>query len=124
MNASAPDTNRGTTMASTTFSCASCCRAIADSLARLGSVRCHDCIETQAPVQEACVVGLRRAPRELDQRHDDGITVTLLWYGDTDRVAVHVADSRAEEEFELEVAPGEARDAFLHPYAYLLADAA
>jgi hypothetical protein len=111
-------------MASTTFSCASCCRPLAASLARLGSVRCHDCIETQAPVQEACVVALRRAPRELDQRHDDGITVTLLWYEDTNRVAVHVVDSRTEEEFELGVAPGDAREAFLHPYAYLLADAA
>jgi hypothetical protein len=39
---------------------------MADSLARLGSVRCHDCLESQAPVREACVTALRRPPRELD----------------------------------------------------------
>jgi hypothetical protein len=97
---------------------------MADSLARLGSVRCHDCIETQAPVQEACVTALRRPPRELDRREDDGIVVTLLWYEDTNRVAVRVVDSRTGEVFELDVAGSDARDAFLHPYAHLLADAA
>jgi hypothetical protein len=111
-------------MASLTFACASCCRPMADSLARLGSVRCHDCIETQAPVQEACVTALRRRPRELDRREDDGMAVTLLWYEDTNRVAVRVVDSRSGEVFELDVARSDALDAFLHPYAYLLAYAA
>jgi hypothetical protein len=97
---------------------------MADSLARLGSVRCHDCIETDAPVEETCVTALRRPPCELDQRQDDGITVTLLWYEDTNRVAIHVVDARTGEEFELGVAARDALDAFLHPYAYLLADAA
>jgi hypothetical protein len=111
-------------MASTTFACASCCRPMADSLARLGSVRCHDCIETQAPVREACVTPLRRPPRELDHRENDGIAVTLLWYEGTNRVAVRVVDSGTGEEFELDVAARNALDAFLHPHAYLLADAA
>jgi hypothetical protein len=114
-------------MSSTTFACASCCRPMADSLARLGSVRCHDCLETQAPVREACVTGLREArslPRELDHRENDGIAVTLLWYENTNRLTVRVVDSGTEEEFELEVAARDALDAFRHPYAYLLADAA
>jgi hypothetical protein len=107
--------------------CASCCGPIADSLRRLGSVRCHDCIEKQAPVQESCVVDLdekRSIARELDHRESDGIAVTLLWYDDTDRVVVRLVDSRTEEEFELEVAAREALDAFHHPHAYMLSAAA
>jgi hypothetical protein len=111
-------------MSSTTFACASCCRPMADSLARLGSVRCHDCLETQAPVREACVTALRRPPRELDHRENDGIAVTLLWYEETNLLTVRVVDSRTEEEFELDVAARDALDAFQHPYAYLFADAA
>src|SRR5918997_34977 len=99
MNSSTPDTNRGTAMASITFACASC--AGRWRIRSRGSVRCHDCIETQAPVQEACVAALRRPPRELDRREDDGIAVTLLWYEDTNRVAVGVVDRRSGEVFEL-----------------------
>jgi hypothetical protein len=124
MNSSTPDMKRGITMASTTFACASCCRPMADSLGRLGSVRCHDCLETQAPVREACVTARRPQPRERDHRENNGIAVTLLWYEDVNRVAVRVADTRSDEEFELEVDPRDALDAFRHPYSYLLADAA
>jgi carotenoid cleavage dioxygenase-like enzyme len=109
------------------FACASCCGPIADSLRRLGSIRCHDCIEQQAPVRESCVVDLderRSAPRELDHRESDGIAVTLLWHEDSNRVVVRVVDSRTEEEFELEVAPRDALDAFYHPNAYMLFAAA
>jgi hypothetical protein len=109
------------------FMCASCCGPIADSLRRLGSVRCHECIERQAPVRESCVVDLderRPAARELDQRRSDGFAVTLLWYEDSNRVVVRVVDSRTEEEFELEVAASDALDAFHHPHAYMLSAAA
>jgi hypothetical protein len=109
------------------FACASCCGPIADSLRRLGSVRCHDCIEKQAPVQESCVVNLGErgtGPRELDHRESDGIAVTLLWFEESDRVVVRVVDSRTEEEFELKVAPRDALDAFHHPHAYMLFAAA
>lgn len=111
----------------TDFMCASCCGPIADSLRRLGSVRCHDCIEQQTPVRESCVVDLperRSGPRELDHRESDGIAVTLLWYDDSNRVVIRVVDSRTEEEFELEVAASDALDAFHHPHAYLLLAAA
>jgi hypothetical protein len=60
-------------------------------------------------------------PRELDHRDDGGISVTLLWYEETNRVAIHVVDGESGEELELEVA---ALDAFRHPYAYRLLAAA
>jgi hypothetical protein len=109
------------------FMCASCCGPIADSLRRLGSVRCHDCIERQAPVTGSCVVALeerRSVARELDHRESDGLAVSLLWYEDANRVAVRVIDSRTEEEFELEVEGSDALDAFYHPHAYMLPVAA
>jgi hypothetical protein len=125
MNPSTPDTKRGSTMNATTFACASCCGPIAESLARLGSVRCHDCLEADAPLREACV-GPReqRVARELDHRESDGIAVTLVWYEDSDRIAVRVVDSESDEEFELAIAARDALDAFHHPYAYMLPAAA
>jgi hypothetical protein len=63
-------------------------------------------------------------PRELDHREDGGVSVTLLWYEDTNRVAVHVVDTQTGEELDLEVAAPDAMDAFQHPYAYGLFAAA
>ena len=63
-------------------------------------------------------------PRELDHRESDGVTVTLLWYEDSNRVAIHVTDASTDEEFELEIAGRDALDAFKHPYAYGLPAAA
>jgi hypothetical protein len=63
-------------------------------------------------------------PRELDHRESDGVSVTLLWYEDSNRVALHVVDSDSDEEFDLEVAGRDALDAFRHPYAYILPAAA
>ena len=63
-------------------------------------------------------------PRELDHRVSDGVSVTLLWYEDSNRVAIHVVDSSTGEEFELEVARRDALDAFRHPFAYALPAAA
>ncbi len=54
----------------------------------------------------------RSRSRELDHRENDGIAVTLLWYEESNRVAVRVVDSKTEEEFELEVAGRDALDAF------------
>jgi hypothetical protein len=108
-------------MSSTTFACAACCGPMADSLARLGSVRCHDCLETQAPVREACVTGLREArplPRELARRSGDGLEVTLLWFEDSGHVEVRVLDSRSGDRFQIRVDPTDALDAFHHPFAY------
>jgi len=63
-------------------------------------------------------------PRELDHRESDGVSVTLLWYEDSNRVTIHVVDPRSDEEFDLEVAGHDALDAFRHPYAYILPTAA
>jgi hypothetical protein len=63
-------------------------------------------------------------PRELDHRESDGMSVTLLWYEDSNHVAIHVVDTETEEEFELEVAGRDALDAFRHPYAYSIPAAA
>ena len=58
------------------------------------------------------------AIRELDQRTSDGITVTLLWNTETDRVFVSVVEERHGVSFEFAVPAADAADAFHHPYAY------
>ena len=58
------------------------------------------------------------AIRELDQRTGDGISVTLLWSAQTNRVFISVLEQRHGVAFEFEVAAADARDAFHHPYAY------
>ena len=55
---------------------------------------------------------------ELDQRHSNGITVTLLWNRTNNETLVHVLDQATEEEFQLACAPDEALNVFHHPYAY------
>ena len=54
---------------------------------------------------------------ELDHRHSNGIDVTLTWSPATGAVFVTVLDE-AGDGFELNVDPGEALDAFHHPYSY------
>jgi hypothetical protein len=60
--------------------------------------------------------------RELDQRTNDGITITLLWAAETNRVFVSVIEERHGVSFEFAVAAAEAADAFRHPYAYTALD--
>jgi hypothetical protein len=55
---------------------------------------------------------------ELASRENDGLAVSLLWNRATNDVKVTVADSRLDEEFELDVAGAEALAAFYHPFAY------
>lgn len=55
---------------------------------------------------------------ELDRRNNDGIDVRILWDSGTDQVSIAVADGRAGESFAFEITPGDAIDAFHHPYAY------
>lgn len=59
-----------------------------------------------------------QAIRELDRRSSDGIDVRLLWDSAADTVVVAVHDTRTEEAFEFQVAPGDALLAFHHPFAY------
>jgi hypothetical protein len=56
--------------------------------------------------------------RELAQRVDDGVAITLLWSERGNRVKVAVADERTGEQFEVEIYPSEALIAFYYPFAY------
>ena len=56
--------------------------------------------------------------KELAQRENDGISVTLLWHTETDRLTVSVRDLRTGEAFELAAGARDAMDVFHHPYAY------
>jgi hypothetical protein len=62
------------------------------------------------------------AIRELDHRSSDGIDVRLLWNSRNNRVSVAVDDHHTGETFVLDVPGGQARDAFMHPYAYIHGD--
>jgi hypothetical protein len=57
--------------------------------------------------------------RELDRRKGDGIDVSLLWDPRTKGVSVAVTDTRHGGSFAFEVQPGEALEAFWHPYTYV-----
>ncbi len=56
--------------------------------------------------------------RELASRDTDGLEISLLWSKSADRVKVIVADSRLEDEFQLDVASADALAAFYHPFAF------
>jgi hypothetical protein len=56
--------------------------------------------------------------RELAQRLSGGVEVLLLWHPDGDWVEVAIRDSRTGVEFQLDVPPADALDAYYHPYAY------
>jgi hypothetical protein len=56
--------------------------------------------------------------RELAQRSNDGIDVTLLWSPQTSRLFVAVDDERAGDSFRFDVDAAHALDAFNHPFAY------
>src|SRR5262249_17290178 len=66
--------------------------------------------------QEAQMASKRT--EELDFRSNDGLEVTLLWQPETNQLTVSVYDSKAGDDFDIEVDPAEATDAFHHPYAY------
>lgn len=57
--------------------------------------------------------------RELDRRTQNGIDVSLLWDPRTKRVSVAVTDTRQGGSFAFAVEPGDALEAFWHPYAYV-----
>ena len=59
------------------------------------------------------------AVRELDHRSGNGLDVVLVWYAETNTIAIHVFDAATLTAHRAEVDPGQAADAFLHPFAYL-----
>jgi hypothetical protein len=56
--------------------------------------------------------------RELAQRLSGTAEVLLLWHPEIDCVELSVSDLATGEGFHIEVAPGNAMEAFHHPYAY------
>ena len=62
--------------------------------------------------------GIESVTRELDHRWSDGVSVTLLWNTQTNRVSVAVMDEQRGVAFEFPVQADDALDAFHHPYAY------
>lgn len=60
----------------------------------------------------------RALTRELAQRLSGGVEVVLLWHPNSDWVEVAVRDSRTGVEFQIDVPPADALDAYYHPYAY------
>jgi len=57
--------------------------------------------------------------KELASRSSGTIEVALLWSRRAGRAAVVVHDDSTDEEFELEIAPGDdPLDVYEHPYAY------
>ena len=59
-----------------------------------------------------------RRTRELDHRRADGIDVRLLWSQPDGRILLAVSDSKTGDAFSVEVEPGDALEAFHHPYSY------
>jgi hypothetical protein len=62
--------------------------------------------------------GATDTTRELAQRLSGTAEVLLLWHPEIDCVELSVSDLATGEGFHVEVAPGNAMDAFHHPYAY------
>jgi hypothetical protein len=91
---------------------------MADSLSRLGSMRCHDCRDINAPIRSHLPIETT-GPRELAHRSSAGLDVSLLWFEATGRVAVRVLDSRTGDRFELPVRAADALSAFHHPFSYV-----
>ena len=56
--------------------------------------------------------------KELDARTADGIDVRLFWHPVSEAISIAVFDSTREEVFEFVIEPGDALDAFNHPFAY------
>jgi hypothetical protein len=73
---------------------------------------------TAFPVSAACAM-LPDMERELCQRENDGISVTLLWDNESDRLTVIVRDWHRGETFGLDAQASDAMEVFHHPYAYL-----
>jgi hypothetical protein len=61
---------------------------------------------------------IKTTARELAQRTNDGVEVTLLWSPRDDRLTVVVEDTKLDKRFELETRSDNALEVFYHPYAF------
>ena len=59
--------------------------------------------------------------KELAQRENDGISVTLFWHTGSSRLTVSVRDERTGEAFDLPAEAHDAMEVFHHPFAYAAA---
>ena len=66
-------------------------------------------------------MGCESKTRELAQRLSGGDEILLLWNPRDRHVELSVRDVATGIGFDLEVAPGNALDAFHHPFAYAAA---
>jgi hypothetical protein len=66
-------------------------------------------------------MGCESKTRELARRLSGGDEILLLWNPRDGHVEVSVRDVATGIGFDLEVAPGNALDAFHHPFAYAAA---
>jgi hypothetical protein len=56
---------------------------------------------------------------ELAVRENHGLAVSLLWCEATGRTRIVVIDETFESEYQVDVSPASALDAFHHPFVYL-----
>ena len=63
-------------------------------------------------------VAINEPTRELAQRRTGSVEVLLLWHPISNKVELRIHDTSSEEDFGFQVPPGEAMEAFRHPYAY------
>jgi hypothetical protein len=74
--------------------------------------------ELRSYVEAAPGAGPSASARELAQRRSGTAEILLLWRPEIERVAISLYDSATDDGFHVEIAPGDALDAFYHPYAY------
>ena len=74
--------------------------------------------QLRSPSEAAAGVSPSSPRRELAQRQTGSVEVRLIWDAEADRVEVSLHDSVTDAGFHVDVAPGDALDAFYHPYAY------
>jgi hypothetical protein len=55
---------------------------------------------------------------ELDHRSTGEVDVSLFWNRRTNAVLLQVVDWADDDDFSVPVAPGDAAEAFKHPFAY------
>jgi hypothetical protein len=64
------------------------------------------------------LTAVHQQPRELANRVNDGLEVTLFWHPANDVLSVCVCDQRRGAYFEIHPEARLALDVFYHPYAY------
>jgi hypothetical protein len=63
-------------------------------------------------------MGSESTTRELARRLSGADEILLLWHPAREQVEVSIRDVETGVGFQVEVAPGCALDAFIHPYVY------